>query len=199
WISPEASPRRPWPSTTRRPAGSNASWMGRPMSLTTSSAVAPAAVTTPGTGSVRAWRGVASAMSATPSSAATGADLDSPKRPVLALRRTGRPKPRQLTPPQGVGLMINRLSLALVVALAVAFGVPASAQQPTADTKAPKGVKARNLVTSLGGFTATVNAPLLITGQTIELEPGGHTGRQQYRVPTYVYVIEGILTTQYDS
>jgi hypothetical protein len=95
--------------------------------------------------------------------------------------------------------MINRLSITLVAALVVALGVPASAQQPAADTKAPKGVKARNLVTSLGGFTATVNAPLLVTGQTVELEPGGHTGRQQYRVPTFVYVIEGILTTEYDS
>ena len=96
--------------------------------------------------------------------------------------------------------MIKRLSFALVVVtLTAALSAPAYAQQPADDTKKPKGVKSRNLVTSLGGFTATVNAPLLITGQTIELEPGGHTGRQQYRVPTYVYVIEGILTTEYES
>jgi hypothetical protein len=74
--------------------------------------------------------------------------------------------------------MIKRLSLALVVTLATALSIPANAQQAADDTKKPKGVKARNLVTSLGGFTATVNAPLLITGQQIELEPGGHTGRQ---------------------
>ena len=95
--------------------------------------------------------------------------------------------------------MIKRLSLALVVTLATALSIPANAQQAADDTKKPKGVKARNLVTSLGGFTATVNAPLLITGQQIELEPGGHTGRQQFRVPTYVYVIEGILTTEYEA
>jgi hypothetical protein len=95
--------------------------------------------------------------------------------------------------------MIIRLSLGLVVTLVLALAAPVSAQQPTADTKTAKGVKARNLVTSLGGFSATVNAPLLVTGQTIELEPGGHTGRQQFRVPTYVYVIEGILTTEYES
>ena len=95
--------------------------------------------------------------------------------------------------------MINRLSLALMATLAVALAAPVYAQQPTADMKTPKGVKARNLVTSLGGFSATVNAPLLLTGQTVELEPGGHTGRQQFRVPTYVYVIEGVLTTEYES
>jgi hypothetical protein len=95
--------------------------------------------------------------------------------------------------------MIKRLSLAVVVTLTVALAAPAYAQQPADDTKKPKGVKARNLVTSLGGFTATVNAPLLVTGQQIELEPGGHTGRQQFRVPTYVYVIEGILTTEYEA
>ena len=93
--------------------------------------------------------------------------------------------------------MVTRLSLALVVALLVAVVPQVDAQQ--ADTKAPKGVKARNLVTSLGGFSATVNAPILLTGSTIELEPGGHTGRQQFRVPTYIYVIEGLLTTEYEA
>lgn len=93
--------------------------------------------------------------------------------------------------------MVTRFSLALVVALLVAVVAPVDAQQP--DAKAPKGVKARNLVTSLGGFSATVNAPILLTGSTIELEPGGHTGRQQFRVPTYIYVIEGILTTEYEA
>jgi hypothetical protein len=93
--------------------------------------------------------------------------------------------------------MVIRVSFALVVALLVAVLPPAFAQQP--DTKTPKGVKARNLVTSLGGFTATVNAPLLITGATVELEPGGPTGRQQFRVPTYIFVMEGILTTEYEA
>src|SRR5258708_36277670 len=101
-------------------------------------------------------------------------------------------------PAQG-GPMVTRLPLGLGVALVLALLAPADAQQPTADTKAAKGVKARNLVTSLGGFSATVNAPILVTGQTIELEPGGHTGRQQFRVPTFIYVAEGILTTEYET
>src|SRR2546425_7205308 len=95
--------------------------------------------------------------------------------------------------------MVIRLSLGLVVALVLALLAPADAQQPTADTKAAKGVKARNLVTSLGGFSATVNAPILLTGQTIELEPGGHSGRLQFRVPTFIYVVDGILTTEYET
>jgi hypothetical protein len=55
------------------------------------------------------------------------------------------------------------------------------------------------LVTSLGGFSATVSAPLALTGATVALEPGGQTGRQQFRVPTYIYVIEGALTTDYEA
>jgi hypothetical protein len=63
----------------------------------------------------------------------------------------------------------------------------------------PKGIKTKALVTSLGGFSATVNAPLLLTGATVDLEPAGQTGRQQFRVPTYIYVIEGVLTTEYEA
>src|SRR5436309_14588654 len=95
--------------------------------------------------------------------------------------------------------MVIRLSLGLVVALVLALLAPADAQQPTADTKAAKGVKARNLVTSLGGFSATVNAPIMLTGSTVTLEPGGQTGREQFRVPTFIYVLEGILTTFYEA
>jgi hypothetical protein len=92
--------------------------------------------------------------------------------------------------------MLTKASLALVMALLVGLiGLPADAQPATG----PKGVTVRNLVTSLGGFTATVNAPLLITGATVSLEPGGQTGRQQFRVPTYIYVVEGVLTTDYEA
>ena len=63
----------------------------------------------------------------------------------------------------------------------------------------PKGIKIKGLITSLGGFSATVNTPIFVTGGTVELEPGGQTGRQEFRVPTYIYVIEGILTTEYEA
>jgi hypothetical protein len=92
--------------------------------------------------------------------------------------------------------MTKQVTVGLLMAvLVLVMGASAGAQ----DTKAPKGVTTKGLVTSLGGFSATVSAPILVSGATVELVPGGHTGRQQFRVPTYVYVIEGILTTEYEA
>ena len=95
--------------------------------------------------------------------------------------------------------MIRRISIAAAASLLV-IGIASSlasaqAQKPPE----PKGVKVTGLVTSLGGFSATVNTPLLITGSTVELEPGGQTGKQQFRVPTFIYVLEGVLTTDYEA
>jgi hypothetical protein len=75
--------------------------------------------------------------------------------------------------------------------------LPAFAQD--ANVAEPKGVTVRGLVTSLGGFSATVTTPILVTGATVELAPGGQTGRQEFRVPTYIFVIEGTLITEYES
>ena len=61
--------------------------------------------------------------------------------------------------------------------------------------EAEKGVKARNLVTSLGGFRGTANVPIVFTGQIVEIEPGGQTGRQRHNVASYIFVIEGTLVT----
>src|SRR5215510_1630421 len=73
---------------------------------------------------------------------------------------------------------------------------PAAAQAQTPDAPpVEKGVKARNLVTSLGGFRGTANVPIVLTGQVIEIEPGGQTGRQRHLVPSYIYVLEGTLVT----
>jgi hypothetical protein len=90
--------------------------------------------------------------------------------------------------------LIATAATLLVIALA---GAPAHAQ----DQKVPEpvGVTARGLVTSLGPFAATVNEPLFVTGSSVELAPGGQTGRQQFRVPTFVYVIEGVLTSDYQD
>lgn len=92
--------------------------------------------------------------------------------------------------------MSIKMSLALAAALIVGLGHAAVDAQ---DSNAPKNASLRPLVTSLGGFSATVNAPIFLTGSTVTLGPGGQTGRQQFRVPTYVYVIEGILTTFYEA
>src|SRR2546426_12404739 len=94
--------------------------------------------------------------------------------------------------------MITKALIAAVVSvLVIGPGVQARAQDQTASE--PKGMTVRGLVTSLGGFSATVNEPLFVTGSTVELAPGGQTGRQQFRVPTFVYVIEGVLTTDYQD
>ena len=95
--------------------------------------------------------------------------------------------------------MIMKISIAAVASLLVIAlaSPPASAQAQKPPE--PKGVKVTGLVTSLGGFSGTVNTPLLVTGSTVELEPGGQTGKEQFRVPTFIYVIDGILTTDYEA
>jgi Cupin domain len=95
--------------------------------------------------------------------------------------------------------MITRTMIAALASLLVVghANLPADAQDQKVPE--PKGVNTRGLVTSLGAFSATVNAPLFVSGATVELEPGGQTGRQQFRVPTYIFVIEGQLTTDYQD
>ena len=87
------------------------------------------------------------------------------------------------------------LSVALGIALMLALAGSVAAQ----DSNAAKGVTMRGLVTSLGGFSATVTVPVAISGATVQLEPGGQTGRQRFNVPAYIYVLEGVLTTNYDA
>jgi hypothetical protein len=84
---------------------------------------------------------------------------------------------------------------AVLLASSTATAVHAQDAKPAA----PKGVATKGLVSSLGPFSATVSAPIALTGGTVSLEAGGQTGRQQFRVPTYIYVIEGILTTEYEA
>jgi hypothetical protein len=94
--------------------------------------------------------------------------------------------------------MMIKLAVTVAAALLIALaGPPAHAQGEKAAEA--KGVTVKGLVTSLGGFSATVSTPIFVTGSTVELEPGGQTGRQEFRVPTYIYVIEGILITEYEA
>jgi hypothetical protein len=94
--------------------------------------------------------------------------------------------------------MISRLLLVLVTLASLLWGATGERASAQSD-KTPKGVTTRGLVTSLGGFKDTVNMPVVVTGSTVEIAPGGQTGREQFRVPTYVYVLEGILTTDYEA
>ncbi|MFQ5828139.1 MAG: hypothetical protein ACE5JD_03155 [Candidatus Methylomirabilia bacterium] len=90
--------------------------------------------------------------------------------------------------------MSRRVVVAVVAALFVGlWGVPADAQSA-------KGVKVTKLVTSVGVFGGwgKIKTDLLVSGSTVELAGGGQTGREKFLVPTFIYVIEGILTTEFD-
>jgi len=84
---------------------------------------------------------------------------------------------------------------AVIVAGMAVVGLvgPASAQAPAVPQA--KGVKSGPLITSLGAFREVVSVPVVLSGQTIEIEPGGQTGRQRHNVPTFIYVLEGTLVT----
>ena len=83
---------------------------------------------------------------------------------------------------------------AVVVAGMAVVGLvgPAVAQDAVPQ---PKGVKTSPLITSLGPFREPVSIPVILTGQVVEIEPGGQTGRQRHTVPTFIYVLEGTLVT----
>jgi quercetin dioxygenase-like cupin family protein len=90
--------------------------------------------------------------------------------------------------------MAGQVVVAVVVALVLIGGAPAAWAQDGKPAQS-RGVKTTNMVTSLGAFREAVSIPLVLTGQTVEIEPGGQTGRQRNLVPTYIYVLEGTLTT----
>ena len=87
------------------------------------------------------------------------------------------------------------MRIAVAVVLGVFVFTGAVHAQQSAPIEKEKGVKTSNLVTSLGGFRGTANIPIVLTGQVVTIEPGGQTGRQRHTVPSYVYVLEGTLTT----
>jgi quercetin dioxygenase-like cupin family protein len=88
-----------------------------------------------------------------------------------------------------------RVKCGLAVLLAVVAVGAAARLSSAQETPQAKGVTSKNLVTSLGGFRATANVPIVLTGQLVELAPGGQTGRERFMVPAYIYVLEGVLTT----
>jgi hypothetical protein len=59
----------------------------------------------------------------------------------------------------------------------------------------PKGVTTRGLVGSTGAIpriAATI--PVVLTGQVVDIAPGGQSGRMRALAPAYIYVLDGILT-----
>ena len=95
--------------------------------------------------------------------------------------------------------MTMKVSIAAAASLLVVGLASLPAEAQAEKPPEPKGTKVTGLVSSLGGFSATVVTPVFITGGIVEIEPGGQTGRQQFRVPTYIFIIDGILTTDYDE
>lgn len=94
------------------------------------------------------------------------------------------------------GVSMKRSGFATIITCFTLIGLmtPVLAQAPAPVPQA-KGVKSSNLITSLGGFKETVSIPVVLSGQTVEIEPGGQTGRQRHLVPTFIYVLEGTLVT----
>jgi quercetin dioxygenase-like cupin family protein len=90
---------------------------------------------------------------------------------------------------------MKRTGLAAVVLATLVLGLTASAPAQQSPVPQAKGVKSTSLITSLGAFREAVSIPVILTGQTIEIEPGGQTGRQRHQVPTFIYVLEGTLVT----
>jgi len=84
-------------------------------------------------------------------------------------------------------------AVALFVLVPVGTTAPARAQD--AKPPQPKGVKTSNLVSSTGPFRTPAAIPVVLSGQTIELEPGGQTGKMRFLVPSYIYVVDGVLTS----
>ena len=74
-----------------------------------------------------------------------------------------------------------------------AMAPPAVAQAEKAPVE--KGVTTSPLVTSLGPFRQPTSIPVVMTGQVVEIAPGGQTGRERTLVPSFLYVLQGTLTT----
>lgn len=89
-----------------------------------------------------------------------------------------------------------RLMVAIVVAVLVVMSGARLAPIQAQDGKAPepKGVTSRGLVGSTGPIASvSVTVPVALSGQVIELAPGGQTGRQKNLTPSFLYVLEGTL------
>jgi quercetin dioxygenase-like cupin family protein len=97
------------------------------------------------------------------------------------------------------GVLVGTVIAGIVVAggtPAYRGGAPSAfAQAPAQQAPQEKGVTTHNLVTSLGAFRGTATIPIVLTGQVVEIAPGGQTGRERTLVPSYIYVLEGTLTT----
>ena len=87
--------------------------------------------------------------------------------------------------------------LAVIVAGMMVIGGAMASPAVAQGDKAPaeKGVTTSPLVTSLGPYRQAASVPIVMTGQVVEIAPGGQTGRERNLGPSFLYVLEGTLTT----
>ena len=86
-----------------------------------------------------------------------------------------------------------------IAALAQYGSAPVVAQAQSTGPVQDKGVKATNLVTSTGGFSARSEVPLAMSGQKFQIDPGGETANQMFLVAAFVYVLDGVLTVDSEA
>ena len=97
--------------------------------------------------------------------------------------------------------MITKTFIAAAASLLLVGLASPPAEAQDQKSPEPKGVTVKPLIASAGfpPFKETVNTPIAISGATVDIAPGGLTGRQRFAIPTYLYVIEGVLTTEYEA
>jgi quercetin dioxygenase-like cupin family protein len=89
----------------------------------------------------------------------------------------------------------NTIVAGALAAVVLAGGLVSSARAQDQKVPQEKDVKATAIITSLGAFREAVSIPVVLSGQVIEIAPGGQTGRQRHSVPSFIYVLEGTLVT----
>src|SRR5947208_5318049 len=82
-------------------------------------------------------------------------------------------------------------TVAVVVGLLILVG---GAYAQDAKPAQPTGVKSRGLVGSTGAIVSgVVSVAAALSGQVVELAPGGPSGKQKNLAPSFVFVLEGTL------
>src|SRR2546428_13893308 len=77
-------------------------------------------------------------------------------------------------------------TVAVVVGLLILVG---GAYAQDAKPAQPTGVKSRGLVGSTGAIASVaVSIPAALSGQVVELAPGGQSGKQKNLAPSFIYV-----------
>jgi len=84
--------------------------------------------------------------------------------------------------------------------LGAPYGGRASAQAQDGKPAEAKGVTVKGIVSSTGPIARiAATVPMVVTGQVIEIQAGGQTGRQRLLVPSVLYVLQGPLTIDTDA